>query len=149
RRVREVLSALRRREIDPERTEQFEKLIEPFNGQPFSPLEGLRARSILLAHDYLGSHGFVIEGFGAKLGYATDLGRVSRALLEQFCDLDLLALESNYDPQMQEQSPRPWTLKRRITGGAGHLSNAQALTAIRAILDRCEKRGSRMPAHIV
>jgi len=35
-----------------------------------------------------------------------------------------LALESNYDPRMQMQSARPWFLKNRIMGGAGHLSNS-------------------------
>src|SRR5262249_30759007 len=44
---------------------------------------------------------------------------------------------------------RPWFLKRRIMGGSGHLSNAQALAAIRAILNRCEATGSRLPAHVV
>jgi hypothetical protein len=34
-------------------------------------------------------------------------------------------------------------------GGAGHLSNEQALDAIRRILDRAEQRRRRLPAHIV
>jgi phosphoribosyl 1,2-cyclic phosphodiesterase len=134
---------------EPEFIRAFEALIAPFNGKAFSPIDELKMQSIPLAHDRMGSHGFVIDGFGARIGYATDLGRVPQRLIDRFRDLDILAIESNYDPQLQEQSGRPWFLKRRIMGGSGHLSNRQALAAIRAILDRCEATGSRLPAHLV
>jgi phosphoribosyl 1,2-cyclic phosphodiesterase len=117
-----------------------------FDGDGFEPLEGLRFWPIALAHDDEGSHGFVAEGFGCRAGYATDLGHVPPHLLSQFVDLDILALESNYDPQMQLQSLRPEFLKQRIMGGKGHLSNEQALEAIGKILDGCS---SKLPTHIV
>ncbi len=146
RRVAELASAVYG---EPEFVAAFAALVVPFNAQPFSPIDGIQIKSIPLAHDRMGSHGFLIEGFGGRIGYATDLGRVPRRLIDCFCELDILAIESNYDPRMQEQSSRPWFLKQRIMNGAGHLSNAQALQAIRMILDRCESTGSRMPAHIV
>jgi phosphoribosyl 1,2-cyclic phosphodiesterase len=117
--------------------------------EAFEPVAGVRVHPLGLAHDQTGSHGFVLEGFGCRVGYATDLGRVPRKLVEHFVDLDLLAIESNYDPQMQQDSPRPVFLKERIMGGRGHLSNEQAFAAVRQILDRCESRGSRLPSHIV
>jgi len=123
--------------------------IETFNGQPFQPTAGLRFRAIKLAHDECGSHGFVIEGFGCRIGWATDLGQVPATLIDQFCGVDVLALESNYDPEMQLHSSRPWFLKQRIMGGKGHLSNEQAFTAIRMILDRCKSQARRLPQHIV
>jgi len=85
---------------------------------------------MLLAHDDLGSVGLVIEHAGLRLGFATDLGRVPAALIDHFSGIDALALESNYDRAMQVESARPPFLKRRIMGGAGHLSNAQALEAV-------------------
>lgn len=115
----------------------------------FEPLDGVRVEPVALAHDRAGSHGFLIEGFGCRVGYATDLGHVPAELIERFVDLDVLAIESNYDPQMQHESSRPWFLKQRIMGGFGHLSNEQALAAVRQILDGCEKHGARLPAHIV
>jgi phosphoribosyl 1,2-cyclic phosphodiesterase len=117
--------------------------------ETFEPLDGVRLDPISLAHDREGSHGFLIEGFGCRVGYATDLGRVPAELVERFVDLDVLAIESNYDPLMQEQSARPYFLKQRIMGGRGHLSNEQALAAVRQILDRSERCGARLPAHIV
>jgi phosphoribosyl 1,2-cyclic phosphodiesterase len=120
-------------------------LMRPFNVDAFSPIEGLTCDPIHFDHDQLGSHGFVIDGFGYRVGYATDLGRVPSYFFDRFRDLDCIALEANYDPQMQLDSARPSFLKRRIMGGHGHLSNFQALTAIRKLLDRTR----RLPDHIV
>lgn len=120
-------------------------LIRAFDCTPFWPMDGVLCDPIHFAHDKLGSHGFLVDGFGYRIGYATDLGRVPRHFFDHFRDLDCIALESNYDPQMQADSGRPWFLKRRITGGHGHLSNPQAFEAIRKILDR----GRRLPDHIV
>jgi phosphoribosyl 1,2-cyclic phosphodiesterase len=127
-----------------------EELIVPFR-ESFEPLEGLRVRALALAHDQAGSHGFVFEGFGCRVGYATDLGRVPPHLIDHFTGLDLLALESNYDPEMELRSDRPWFLKKRIMNGRGHLSNEQALCAIRQILDRSPHVNGRrrFPHHIV
>jgi phosphoribosyl 1,2-cyclic phosphodiesterase len=120
-------------------------LIRPFEAAPFSPIDGLTCDPIPFPHDQLGSHGFVVDGFSYRIGYATDLGRVPSNLFDRFRDLDCIALESNYDPQMQADSGRPLFLRRRITGGHGHLSNLQAFAAIRKILDRAR----RLPDHIV
>src|SRR5439155_11172535 len=92
--------------------------------------------SVLLAHDELGSAGFVIEHDGRRLGFATDVGRATKTLFERFINLHALAIESNYDRQMQLQSGRPAMLVRRIMSGFGHLSNDQAMEAIEHIAAR-------------
>ncbi len=127
----------------------FAALVSGFDEQPFEPLPGLSVRPIPFAHDHNGSHGFLFDGFGWRVGWATDLGHVPARLLEMFCGLDVLAIESNYDPQMQQDSARPGFLKQRITGGRGHLSNQQAFDAVRQVLDRCERRGLALPEHVV
>ena len=101
-------------------------LIRPFDAAAFSPIDGLTCDPIHFAHDRLGSHGFVFDSPGYRIGYATDLGHVPPHFFDRFRDLDCIALESNYDTQMQADSARPEFLKRRITGGHGHLSNLQA-----------------------
>ena len=127
----------------------FTALLRPFGEAPFEPLPGVRCSGIDLVHDADGSHGFVIQAFGSRAGFATDLGHVPNHLIERFEQLNLLALESNYDPEMQQASDRPYFLKQRIMGGRGHLSNQQAFEAVRKILDRCERRRKRLPDHIV
>jgi hypothetical protein len=74
---------------------------------------------------------------------------VPEHLIDGFAELDILALESNYDPGMQLASARPWFLKRRIMGGRGHLSNEQALEAIRRIFEKADRRRGKLPAHVV
>jgi phosphoribosyl 1,2-cyclic phosphodiesterase len=127
----------------------FAQCVAPFGEGPFAPLPGVNFHGIDLAHDVEGSHGFLIEGFGQTAGFATDLGQVPAHLIERFARVDLLAMESNYDPDMQQASDRPWFLKQRIMGGRGHLSNEQAFAAVTQILDRCEQRRRRLPEHIV
>jgi phosphoribosyl 1,2-cyclic phosphodiesterase len=105
-------------------------------GECLALSERTQLRSVLLDHDELGTVGFVLEHDGARLGFATDLGQVCGRLLEHFTALDALAIESNYDPQMQLSSGRPASLKRRIMGGRGHLSNEQSLSAVLQIAGR-------------
>lgn len=105
---------------------------------------GITARQLTLAHDDAGVTAFRLdmpdELGGGRLGFATDLGRVTRGLIDLFHDngngVDVLAIESNYCPEMQRSSARPEFLKRRIMGGRGHLSNHEAVEAVRKIQPR-------------
>ena len=126
----------------------FFPLIEPFY-EAFEPLPDVSASAVPLSHDLEGSYAFVFSGRGARIGYATDLGSVPARLVEAFDSLDVLAIESNYDPQLQRASGRPLFLQRRITGGRGHLSNQQAFEAVCTMFDRCQRSGQALPAHVV
>lgn len=106
---------------------------------------GVLIRPVPLAHDRSGTFGFRVVADAARLGYATDLGRVPDSLVEAMADVDLLAIESNYDPRMQRESSRPWSLKRRIMGGAGHLSNGEAAEAVQRIAEQ----SARPPRHVL
>jgi phosphoribosyl 1,2-cyclic phosphodiesterase len=104
--------------------------------------DGVRCDATLLPHDGVGVAAFRFEfssrneALAGSLGFATDLGRVPPELVERFRGVDVLAIESNYCPNLQHASARPDFLKRRITGGAGHLSNGEALQAIEEIEPR-------------
>ena len=121
-------------------------LLHVVNGQGFEPAPGVRAHTIGLPHDRTGTVGYLIETPSVRVGYATDLGSVPDELIDRFAGVDMLAIESNYDERMQQASPRPPMLKRRIMGPAGHLSNEQAFEAVRRITDACPRGG---PGHIV
>lgn len=113
---------------------------EPFEDE-FSPAPGIDVRVMMHAHDDLGVAVFrcsieVPDRPGATLGYATDLGHVNAGLIDHLYAVDTLAIESNYCPVMQEASGRPAMLKRRIMGGAGHLSNEQSAMAVSRIMPR-------------
>ena len=129
----------------------FAQYCAAFDNADFEPLPGVTGRAINLAHDKEGSHGFLLQSDGCRLGYATDFGRVPAELISTFAGVDLLAIESNYDPDMQLTSNRPWRLKQRIMGGQGHLSNEQAFEAVQAIFNQTTERYGldRLPRHVV
>lgn len=107
---------------------------EQFNDQTLAITDGVRLSATMMSHDELGVAAFrVTLPCGASLGYATDMGRATRALAEHLAGVDVLAIESNYCPYLQKTSPRPVWLKNRIMGGAGHLSNAQSAELVSAI----------------
>lgn len=78
-------------------------------------------------HDAADPYSFTIEYDEARVGVFTDIGSVCDRLINQFKVCDAAFLESNYCPQMLANGNYPYFLKRRITGGYGHLSNNQAL----------------------
>lgn len=80
-----------------------------------------------ISHDAREPTGFVLQTpEGLRLGLATDLGRATPSVLDALSGCDLLALEANHDPNMLQQGPYPWWLKRRIASDRGHLSNDSA-----------------------
>lgn len=62
---------------------------------------------------------------GKSVGIATDLGYVSRSVVDRLQGVQLLVVEHNHDERMLADGPYPQGLKRRILGGRGHLSNEQ------------------------
>jgi len=101
--------------------------------EPFTLWEKLTVSFARLDHDNLGVTAFRIESSNASLGYATDLGRATGDLTRALHGVGTLAIESNYCPQLQMDSNRPAFLKKRIMGGAGHLSNHESAEAVRQI----------------
>jgi phosphoribosyl 1,2-cyclic phosphodiesterase len=58
------------------------------------------------------------------LTWVTDLGHAPQNVRERIRESDVLVVEANHCPRMLEADPkRSWTLKRRISGRHGHLSN--------------------------
>ncbi|HLO41767.1 MAG TPA: MBL fold metallo-hydrolase [Phycisphaerales bacterium] len=125
-----------------EREAMLHQRTEPFN-EEFKLSPAVTVKTIMLSHDDLGVASFCFEFASPStprgkvtLGFATDLGRVTEELVACMQGVDVLAVESNYCPRMQDESDRPAFLKRRITGGRGHLSNEQCLEAIDLIAPR-------------
>ncbi|MBX3379739.1 MAG: MBL fold metallo-hydrolase [Phycisphaeraceae bacterium] len=98
---------------------------------------GCSVRVRLAHHDIDGSAAlrFTLEHENGccELGYATDIGRPTAELVDHLAGVDVLAIESNYCPKMQERADRPAILKARVMGGSGHLSNQQCVRMVRAI----------------
>jgi len=71
---------------------------------------------------------------GARhLGLLTDLGHATPHVLQQLSGLDALLLEFNHDVDLLAGSSYPHSLKRRVGGDWGHLSNAAAVAIAMAL----------------
>jgi phosphoribosyl 1,2-cyclic phosphodiesterase len=79
---------------------------------------------------------------GARAGIAYDIGHVTPALRTALADLDVLVLEANHDEGMLRAGPYPPSVRQRIAGSHGHLSNAAAA----ALAAACARRNL---AHVV
>lgn len=118
---------------------------------PFETEPGWNWFPVNLSHDSSETFGFRLDIKNAQvpcvsIGYLADLGIWTKALVEQFTDLDLLALEFNHDEDLQKNSKRPQFLIERIMGNEGHLSNYQAV----CFLDYLKSLGvSKLPKHLV
>ncbi len=66
-----------------------------------------------------------------KLTIATDLGFVTDNVKTAMEQSNILVLEANHDLNMLQNGPYPWSLKKRILGTRGHLSNNDAAIAIK------------------
>lgn len=76
-----------------------------------------------IPHDAMDPVGFIIQTGQHKIGIATDVGHVSNPVAYHLRECDILIIESNHDLELLKQSSRPWSLKQRIMGRHGHLSN--------------------------
>lgn len=83
----------------------------------------LAVRAVPVPHDAARPVAFVVTDGDVSFGHATDLGHLSRGFVEAFRGCDAILVESNYDPAMLRDGPYPWSLKERILGPFGHLSN--------------------------
>ena len=80
-----------------------------------------------IPHDAQDPVGYLLRTSGGNLGFATDLGHVTKLVLERIRSANVLLLEANHDVKMlQDCQHRPWSLKQRILSRHGHLSNEAA-----------------------
>ena len=88
-----------------------------------------------IPHDAVNPCGFSISNNSEKLSIATDIGHMTNDILKQLEDSKFILLESNYDTEVLKYSKYPFTLKKRIAGPNGHLSNETASKVINYLLN--------------
>ncbi|MFT5033356.1 MAG: phosphoribosyl 1,2-cyclic phosphodiesterase, partial [Bacteroidia bacterium] len=69
---------------------------------------------------------YVFSNGKRRLGLLTDLGSITPFVSEQYRQCDALVLEFNHDCNLLARGPYPPSLKNRVGGDWGHLSNEQA-----------------------
>jgi phosphoribosyl 1,2-cyclic phosphodiesterase len=111
-------------------------------GEAFT-VGALEVTPVRMPHDAAEPVGFVFSDGQARAGILTDCGHAAPEVASSFAGCEVLVLETNHDPDMLRAGSYPPTLKRRIGGSRGHLSNEQAAEMLRQLAG-CGKAAPRV-----
>jgi len=121
-----VLATAGTREGAGLREDRFRSTVLIRSGEP-REVAGFVIEPFLIPHDAAEPVGFVVEDpCGRRLGLVADVGCRTSLAWGRLRDLDVLVLETNHDLDMLRNGPYPWSLKQRVAGRHGHLSNREA-----------------------
>lgn len=93
---------------------------------------GMEIFSFSKVHKAIEPIGFTItdSANGKKVSIITDAGHACKNIIENVSEANALFFESNHDPEMLENGPYPYFLKKWVGGDNGHLSNRQSALCI-------------------
>lgn len=86
----------------------------------------LTIKPFSIPHDAANPCGFNISYNNKKISIATDIGHMNNEIISHLSNSKFLLLESNYENEILKCSSYPYSLKQRISGPNGHLSNNDA-----------------------
>lgn len=102
-----------------------------FQSEENIPIGDLHVLPFRKYHDAADPHSFVVSTAGTHVAVLTDIGQICEKVIHYFKQCHAVFLESNYDKDMLMNGAYPLHLKKRISDGEGHLSNAEALNLFR------------------
>jgi len=100
------------------------------SGKPFR-VGPLVVEPFTIPHDTRDPLAYLVSRGSVTVGIVTDLGRSTRLVESQLARAQVAVLEFNHDLEMLLDGPYPWSLKQRVRGNHGHLSNAQSAEIVR------------------
>jgi phosphoribosyl 1,2-cyclic phosphodiesterase len=113
----------------------FEPRVEHFQAGSRITVGDIDIDSFTIPHDAIDPVGFTFHADGMKVGVVTDLGYMPDSIKVHLRGVNVLLLEANHDVEMLKVGPYPWSVKQRVMGRKGHLSNEVACDFIRRDLD--------------
>ncbi|MDD5057762.1 MAG: MBL fold metallo-hydrolase [Sideroxydans sp.] len=115
----------------------FDKLaVSEINPHDIFSIGDIEVQPYLVPHDAAEPVQYVFGNGARKLGVLTDAGHVTPHIEAVLSGCHALVLECNHDAEMLQNGRYPYSLKQRVSGRFGHLSNRQAA----AILSRLDNR---------
>ena len=113
--------------IDASRAGSFDmngsRIVPIVPGRSFS-FGDVEIDSVGVPHDASEPTAFAVRYNGIKVTQLTDLGWIPDHVATLMQGSHILILESNHDIDMLRMGSYPWSLKERLVGRNGHLSNA-------------------------
>ena len=113
------------------------------NGSTIVPITGGNAFTVgdaeitpfRVPHDAMEPVAFTVLCGGIRITQLTDIGHLPDSVAEHLRGSHVLILESNHDLEMLRVGPYPWSLKQRLMGRYGHLSNTAVARFLREQYD--------------
>lgn len=103
------------------------ELVHHFSNEDPITIGDLLIQPFAKRHDAADPYSYVISHQHVHVGVFTDIGKACDKVIHHFSTCHCVFLESNYCTNMLMKGSYPWPLKKRISGGQGHLSNDEAL----------------------
>lgn len=97
-----------------------------FHGHETFAIGDIELHPFPVPHDAREPVQFVFSDGRSRFGILTDTGSCTQHILDMLAGCDALMLECNHDVDMLAEGPYPASLKERVGGRLGHLSNDQA-----------------------
>lgn len=104
-----------------------------FNCEDSFTIGSLAICAVAVPHDAAEPCQYRIDSGERSLGVLTDLGHVTRHVIDSYAGCHSLVVEFNHDEQMLQNGRYPPQLKRRVGGDWGHLNNRQAALLLREL----------------
>ncbi len=109
------------------------------NLRVFEAGENIQVRDIAVTtfsveHDAADPVSFVLDDGHGRVGMAADLGRASNPVRHCLAGSQALVLESNHCPKLLGKSSYPASVRQRINGEKGHLSNHKMASLLHELL---------------
>ena len=104
--------------------------------------------SVPVSHDAADPVCYSVAAGSTRLTILTDTGFVPRQAVEYLCQSDIIILEANHEVNMLRAGPYPYSLKRRILGEKGHLSNEDAGLILAEIMRKDHRYRRIFLAHL-
>lgn len=93
-------------------------------------------RPFSISHDAVDPVCYTVEKQGKRAAVATDMGCFDDTIIRVLGQCDSVLIEANHDINMLQVGAYPYSLKMRILGNKGHLSNTSCADLIKEILHK-------------
>ncbi|MGJ9459159.1 MBL fold metallo-hydrolase [Oceanobacillus sp. CF4.6] len=111
-----------------------------FGMEEVKTFKDMEIESFGVSHDAAEPMFYTFRHEGKKIALVTDLGYVSERIKKTVEDADAYIFEANHDVGMLRVGRYPWSVKRRILGDSGHVSNEDCGLALTDIISNRTKR---------
>lgn len=128
------LSELRYKEVEKNNIEVRKGFCDGFH------IEDIHVKPFEVIHDAYPTFGYVLSDHESKVGICTDVGKVTENIVEALGVCNEVLIESNYDVQMLKYGPYDESLKMRIMGDGGHMSNDESAYVCSRLAERGVKK---------